>query len=652
MNFATILALLVGVLVAAPLVAHLLRRRKTELRAFPPARLVLAAQPVARQRARLEDRGLFSVRALAILALAILGATPFVSCSRLSLGRKGGGSVAVVLVIDDSMSMQARQGDSTRFQLAIEGARQVVGGLREGDAVAVIAAGSPPRLLLAATSDLGSASNALGTLRATDRSTDLDGALGLAASIARALPHIDRRVVLLSDLADGSGHMEPPGINLGLALWTPLPELHTRVPDCAVVRASRKGNQVVATVACGDDGDARGRTLRVVAGQQELASSPLDARRDQQITLTLPDQTPALLQARLTGDDAIPGDDAAPVTAMAAALQVAVVSDLTESALVTGGPSPVEQALSAIDETLAVRPLPVVPDDAETLASYAVVVLDDPPGLTPEARAAFKTWMQRGGVGMLWLGPRAGGAILGAAFDPFVTGPVRWLDTAPPGASPASVAALGETGAGLLSLAPRGRARIDERSLTGATITASWLDGAPLIFTRPESLGSATVITLPAATDISDLPLRPAFLELLAHALDAGRARQIGKRSTVGQPWAFRESAPDEVQGPTGPIALRDLGGSRAIVPERAGLYALRFGQQTETRVVEIDEREVDTRPRPTAAPGPEGSLGSQKATLDASPYVAFVLLLAIAAEAALRLLARRDDPAPQTPAS
>ena len=115
MNFGAALALLVGALVLAPIVAHLLRRRRTEVRDFPSARLVPVATPLARSRSRLEDRALFGIRALVILALAVLGATPFVSCSRLDLGRRGGGSIALVLVIDDSMSMRAKLGRGTRL---------------------------------------------------------------------------------------------------------------------------------------------------------------------------------------------------------------------------------------------------------------------------------------------------------------------------------------------------------------------------------------------------------------------------------------------------------------------------------------------------------------------------------------------------------
>ena len=64
MTFLTLLALGIAVLVAAPYVAHRLRRQRAEEHPFAPARLVPPTPPKARRRARLEDRSLFAIRAL------------------------------------------------------------------------------------------------------------------------------------------------------------------------------------------------------------------------------------------------------------------------------------------------------------------------------------------------------------------------------------------------------------------------------------------------------------------------------------------------------------------------------------------------------------------------------------------------------------
>src|SRR5690606_28247856 len=143
-----------------------------------------------------------SIRAAMILLLALLGATPFLSCSRLALDRSSGASVALAIVVDDSGSMRARlPSGERRFEKALAGAEELLDSTREGDAVAIVAAGSPARLLLAATTDLTLARETLNKLHPTDRDTDLAGATQLARSALERLPHADKRVVLLSDLA-------------------------------------------------------------------------------------------------------------------------------------------------------------------------------------------------------------------------------------------------------------------------------------------------------------------------------------------------------------------------------------------------------------------------------------------------------------------
>jgi hypothetical protein len=114
-SFLYVAALAALALVGAPLVAHLLQRRRSDERDFPPARLVPASPPVARRRRRVDDRALYAVRTAAILALTLLGASPFVRCSALALGRQSGASIALALVLDDSLSMSAETGGATRF---------------------------------------------------------------------------------------------------------------------------------------------------------------------------------------------------------------------------------------------------------------------------------------------------------------------------------------------------------------------------------------------------------------------------------------------------------------------------------------------------------------------------------------------------------
>src|SRR5690606_34662892 len=217
-------------------------------------------QQVTKERHRLDDRALFAVRLLSILALAVLGAAPFVTCAGLSLSRTSGASVAFALVLDDSLSMQARFEDgTTRWDRARKAALDLAKDAREGDAVAIVLAGAPARVALASTTDLSAARSVLETLPPSHRGTDLDGALSLARALLRGMPQPDKRIVLLSDLSDGASDAQPlGGANEEIPIWAPLEELAQPVENCAVLLADRVRDHVAVHLACSSEEAAAG----------------------------------------------------------------------------------------------------------------------------------------------------------------------------------------------------------------------------------------------------------------------------------------------------------------------------------------------------------------------------------------------------------
>ncbi len=695
MNFFASAALLVAVLVAAPLAAHLLRRRRAEEKRFPAAALVPATPPTARRRSSLEDRFLFGVRALSVIALAVLGATPFVQCNRLSLARQGGASVALAIVLDDSLSMRAKMRDAagpTRFERAKSGAAELLRGLQNGDAVAIVLAGAPARVLLAASTDLAGVSAAIDSIEPSDRATDLDTALRLGTDLLKGLPQIDKRVVLLSDLADGDPSAAPLAGTNDAALWAPLPEIEAKSePDCAVVRAERAGASVRVRVTCtpvlsvapmprasgsasadpaasaaprspGDalntppgDGPSAGRSVQVRSADRLLRAFPLGpAVRNEEVTLELPQDAPESITVRLTGTDAIAEDDTAPVSALGAKLKVALVVDTAATHIETGGASPVEQALAALALDAETHPLATVPDHAEELTRYGALLVDDAPGFTPEVRRAVASWVEKGGVLLLTLGPKAAAAPLGAGFDPLVPGVVRWGATASPGIDAASFAILGSSATTLEDMAPRGRSSLEAEALQNADILAKWKDGAPFLVRRSLGRGAVLALTLPLTTSESDLAFRPAFLALLDRFVRIARARGGSPRVDAGDAWTFdgaktvtvfREGA----SGPASRVKIPVIEADRRMkaTPGVAGVYDVAIDGEHEVRVATVPEREIDLRPRPLVQNARDARLGGAAGAVDVSAYVALALLFLATAELAMRARAKVQDARP-----
>jgi len=643
-TFLSALALAVALFVVAPYVAHRLRRRRAEEQVFPPARLVSPAPPKARRRSRLEERALFATRSAAVLLLALLGATPFVRCSRLSLQRSGGASVALAIVVDDSMSMRAASGDRSRFERARGGARELLASVREGDAVAVVLAGAPARVSLAATTDLSAARAAVDALVASDRATDLEGAVTLARGLVSSLPQVDRRVVVLSDLADGHHDGPPLGEGSAVPVWVALPELAAPALDCALLRADRNGARVRVAIACGPGASATGRQVVVEdAGGQAIAHTTVEGSGGE-VTVLLASDDAAPARARLLGTDAIAGDDVAPVVPEAGRGAVAVVADAADEAVATGGAPIAEQALSALKLDVDIRPIPVFPDRAEDLAGHVGVLLDDPPGLTPEQRRALGAFLDGGGVVLVALGPHAAAAPLGASLEPLLAHAVTWSETRSAGADPATaVGELAEPARSLTDVAAPRRAVLDPQDVSAFEPVVKWADGAPLVARRGMGRGEAWIVTLPFSVDASDLALRPAFLSLLDAWIRGARERVAPKRSVVGTTWRFPGAHAVEVHGPDGAaVAVSRDDGVPHFAPPLVGTYRIDVDGKTEVRVAAPDARELDLRPRAVAAASAGSAMGERRTAVDVSGQVALALLGLVALEMALRAWSRR----------
>ncbi|MBK6693380.1 MAG: VWA domain-containing protein [Myxococcales bacterium] len=647
MSFVTALALLIGLLAAAPYMAHRLRRRRGEERPFAATHLVPPAPPRARRRAELEDVALLVIRALAVLALAALGASPLVRCSRLSLTRSSGASVALAIVIDDSMSMRAAAGSGSRFDAAKRAALELLASSREGDAVAVVQAGAPPRVALAATGDIGAARTIFENMSPSDRATDLEGAVAVARGLVAQLPQVDRRVVLLSDLADGQPSASP--LEGGdVPLWVPLPELAVAAVDCAVLSADRLRGVIRVRIQCSPDAPLalERRTLEVVRDGKVVTSVvPLLGVVD----VAVADDIVPRLVVRLTGTDAVASDDQAPVVVEAATSAVAVVVERGSEALPTGGAPAVEQALASLKLDLSARPLPVVPDRIEDLSGFVGILVDDPPGFTPDQRRALKAFVEEGGVILVSLGPRAAAAPLGSSFEPFFERGVIWEKNKSAGADPKGARGMFvEAATSFTDLGAKERSVMTPADRERYETLVPWTDGAPLLAKRTIARGEVWLMTLPLSVDASDLPLRPGFLPLLDTWVDLARARVSDRRTPVGEPWVFVTGGKAaEVSGPRGPVKVVREGNVARAVPEVAGAYELTFaGGRKEQRVGAPIAKELDLRPRRATAPNTEAKLGDTKATVDVSWMVALVLLGLLSAELALRAAANQKRPA------
>jgi len=632
MTFLAPLALLALGLLLGPLVAHALRRGRSRTIAFPATRFVPKHQATTKERRRLQDQWLLAIRILSLVCLALLGATPLASCSRLSLERDRGASVAVLLVIDDSGSMQVEDDGVTRQERALDAARELLVGTRSGDAVGIALAGRPARLLLPPTTDLGRAKGALSEVGPTDRPTDLSAAVLLAQDALASLPQTDKQIVILSDQATPR-----PLPTTASVQSIPLVELARPFENCALLRAAREPGQVRAEVAC-TPAAAQGRKIELLAGDSVIRATDLA----ETAVLPLADDAKAQgLRVRLSAPlgstrDQAPSDDAIDVEPRSSSFVIGLCADAKRSGLPTSGSTVIKVALDALAPDSSVDPVTVLPDHAAELEHLAVLLIDDPPGLTPEASSALETFVKGGGVVLTMLGAEVAAAPLGSVFAPLVVGAPAYSNEVYRGVDIESAGPFGQLAGGWSDLEASGRVALPEQP-TGTRVLLRFADGQPLVLERPLERGLFITTLLPSSVAVSDFALRPAFLALLDRVLYEARLRGSSAATEVGQPWEVPEGT--LVTGPGGrlPATLED--GRWLVTPDRAGKYSLRVQGKETARFALRTAEEATLQPSPRATTDARAKAsGRTRQKTDISREVALALLLLLLVELGMRV--------------
>jgi len=182
-----------GLVAVAVLVALYLYDRRR--RVIPVGTLFLwkqvAASPLDRRRFRPD--ALFLLQLLLLLALVGGYLRPYVQRAD---ARPPGGRL--VLVLDVSASMQAREAGETRFDVARRRARGLVDALAPGDEAMLVTAADRAHVVLGWTADPDRVRQRLDALAPLDTPTRLGAALELALGEARARP--GTRVAVFTDL--------------------------------------------------------------------------------------------------------------------------------------------------------------------------------------------------------------------------------------------------------------------------------------------------------------------------------------------------------------------------------------------------------------------------------------------------------------------
>ena len=395
----------------------------------------------------------------------------------------------VVLIVDTSASMAARDADADRIELAREAARGVVGRLPEGGRITVVAADDSAHVLASETDDRAAALEAIDTITASQLPGDLTDAFALASALARR--DADSTVVVVTDATED----ELPQVGIGVAVQVELVGSADDNQAIAALSALRRsaGAQLDVFVAVANYGTTDATRRLEIYADGELADArdltvPAGERSEALVT-TVPSSA-TLLEARLDGDDALAVDDRA--------FGIIPADEATRALVVSDGNAYLEHALALLPrlELYAVNEAGYEEaiDDADAAdLPYGLIVFDGVvPADAPDVPALYIDPGDDGSFGTVGQRIESPGIARTDPDEPLL----RFVD---------------------LSAVHIGRAREIELA-TGVTPVVETAGGSPLLAIGQIDGRRLGVIGFALAE--SDLPLQVAFPLLMSNLVD------------------------------------------------------------------------------------------------------------------------------------
>ncbi len=289
-------------LVAAPIIIHLLNKRRFKVVDWAAMDFLLDADKRNRRRVRLENLLLLLLRCLTVFLIGLLLARPFLPTG-LTAGLLETAQFERIVLLDDSLSMQVQSGNESAMDAAKRSLTDLVRNLATGksdDTLTLLVTSQPDQRQINAalirTDTLGDLIDTIESLEATDRPANLAAALlELEHYVATEPKNVNRVVYVLTDMRERDwtseqtdGNNQPAQILRRLAKQTNgcfLIDVAGGEHNNVAITSIRPEDTLVAgvssrfdvTLANFGDAEVRDLTVKFTAGQ----SIPLTAEIEQ-----------------------------------------------------------------------------------------------------------------------------------------------------------------------------------------------------------------------------------------------------------------------------------------------------------------------------------------------------------------------------------
>jgi hypothetical protein len=189
-----------ALLLALPLVIHLLTRRTPVLVTFPTLRFLVQATANQSRLFRVRHYLLMLIRTLVILLLLAAFLRPYLTEGTLAATTQPDGGTAAIVIVDASLSMGYAGRGISPFARAVSAAEAILGDLGPNDLANVVYAGAQPHAVFDEPSpNRAQLRSGLADYRPTQSRADLDAAIALALEQLDAHAGRNREIHFLSD---------------------------------------------------------------------------------------------------------------------------------------------------------------------------------------------------------------------------------------------------------------------------------------------------------------------------------------------------------------------------------------------------------------------------------------------------------------------
>lgn len=633
--FLSPLFLIVGALAAvAPLLLHLLQKRRRVSIPFPTLRFLKLAEQKSSRRMHMENLLLWLLRTLIMLLLGAAFAMPVLRSQGLAwLGRA---PRDVAIVIDASYSMGYRTGRDTVWDKAIETATSIINGLDEKDRYCLYLAGDQPDPLIA--EPVGDREQGLQLLKAA---TMQSGGSTLAATIQAATGALEREqkgrereIYILTDgqavawdhdnRVDGVEPDTEPADKDAAKPGKKTSRFVTLLGPPSPVNLSPASLEMKPTLMDQDtpgrlqvtamhSGPDRESVVRLFVGDEEIGRRPLrlSSTDSAEVEFTMPPRPSGVYAARVeTPDDGLEVDnqfhflvrvrDRLPILCVGSEEDTLYLRTALHTSMSGGEGAEPERVES---EALANR----------SLHGMAAIFLCNALPLSGQALAPLEDYVRSGGLLVLFPGERAAlGDYLSWTTLPLEGVSMREFT----GTDRARTLAWPSGDHALLRTFQRGMSppRITvQRYLAGtgladgASVLISQGPGLPLLVERRVGKGKVLMFTITADRSWSDLPLSPFYLPLLSQLVEYSASVGI----SAPYIWSAHSQSLDQIlPGATRETELLGPDGRRLPVSSAV------VDGMTEVRVEKLDQPGIYT----IAEQGPALAVNMRRMESDLTP--------------------------------